>query len=357
MNNQHHYILRFHNEQSMQQILTHHRQHFTGKLLPSIRGFRLNTFDLKRCIRFCPNVKSIEKDQQIQLKFSLPVYDQWKISQHGGEHHLPYRLPWGIAAVQAREVWRHTLGQNVRIAVIDTGIDAGHPDLQTCFKGGINLVDEQLRPHRFTDENGHGTHIAGTIAAARIGGVVGVAPRAEIYAIKAFDRHGAAYVSDIIKAIEWCVTKQIHIINMSFGMNNHSLALYDAIRFAHQKGIIVIASAGNGGMKSQIDFPANYTETISVGALTAQREPANFSKIGSGVDLYAPGEQILSTWPHAKYKYLNGSSMATAHISGLVALMLSIRKNLSLTHIKSILETSIVERVPNAVQMMRVLLR
>ena len=132
-------------------------------------------------------------------------------------------IPWGVDQVGAPEVWNKSVGQNIQIGVIDTGIDYNHPDLRNSISQGINLLNRSMLPY---DDNGHGTHIAGTIAATgRNSGIIGVAPRAIIHPVKAFDHNGSAYVSDIIAGIDWCVHNDLDIINMSFGMktyNRHS---------------------------------------------------------------------------------------------------------------------------------------
>ncbi|WP_238322986.1 S8 family peptidase [Gorillibacterium massiliense] len=244
-------------------------------------------------------------------------------------------VPWGIDEIKAPSVWKKTAGRSVKIAVIDTGIDFNHPDLKNAAVGGINLVNRHLPP---IDDNGHGTHIAGTIAAAnRRSGITGVAPQALIYAVKAFDYNGTAYVSDIIQGIEWCVRNQIDIINMSFGMKSGSPALESAIRSAYTAGTVIVASSGNEGKTAEIDYPARYRHVIAVGATTKQRKVAPFSNRGKRIDIYAPGDRIVSTWPNNRYHELSGTSMSTSHVSGVIALLLALRPNLKPRSIKQLL--------------------
>jgi len=258
--------------------------------------------------------------------------DSNPLSPAGGRG-LP--LPWGIREIKAPAVWKHSTGTKVRVAVIDTGIDYNHPDLRAASAGGINLVSPGRAPW---DDNGHGTHIAGTIAAsARMGGMNGVAPDARIYAVKAFDHNGTAYVSDIVAGIEWCIRNRMDVINMSFGMKTPHRALEEAVKVAHRSGIVVVASSGNEGRLSEIDYPARYRHTIAVGATTRGGRIAPFSNRGRQIDVYAPGDKVFSTWLGGGYRELSGTSMATSHVSGVIALLLSACPGLSPAAVKRLL--------------------
>ena len=136
-------------------------------------------------------------------------------------------IPWGVQEIKAPQAWSSTTGHRIKVGVIDTGVDFNHPDLKHSLARGINLLNRGTLPH---DDNGHGTHIAGTIAAAnQLHGMIGVAPRATIYPVKAFDHNGSAFVSDIILGIEWCVRNRMDVINMSFGMKTRSKSLLNAV--------------------------------------------------------------------------------------------------------------------------------
>ncbi|MCD1259974.1 S8 family peptidase [Paenibacillus athensensis] len=245
-------------------------------------------------------------------------------------------VPWGIGHIQAPEAWSRSVGQRVRVGVIDTGIDYNHPDLRHSIANGINLVHRAYLPF---DDNGHGTHIAGTIAASsRGGGIIGVAPKALIHPVKAFDHNGSAYVSDIIAGILWCVDQDLDVINMSFGMKTYSRALEQAVLRAYNAGKIIVASSGNDGKRTVVDYPARFPQTLAVGATTRSNRIAPFSNRGRRIDLYAPGERIYSAWLHGKYNELSGTSMATAHVSGVIALMLSVNGGLRPAQIKKLLK-------------------
>ncbi len=155
--------------------------------------------------------------------------------------------------------------------------------------------------------------------------------------MKAFDNQGGAFVSDIVKGIDWCVANGMDIINMSFGMRTYSKALEAAVLSAYRAGIIVIASSGNEGKRAEIDYPARFPQVIAVGATTRRGRIASFSNDGKQIDIYAPGENIYSTWLQGKYRELSGTSMATSHVTGVVALMLSLKPDLKPLRIRMLL--------------------
>jgi subtilisin len=245
-------------------------------------------------------------------------------------------IPWGIKHIRAPEVWSKSQGERIHIGVVDTGADYSHPNLRHCLAGGFNVLNRQLLP---IDDNGHGTHIAGTIAGyTRGGGIIGVAPQAYIHPVKAFDHQGSAYVSDIISGIEWCVRNGMDIINMSFGMKTYSKALEAAVKNAYQAGVIIVASSGNDGRKTEVDYPARLSQVIAVGATNRKGQVASFSNIGRQIDIYAPGEKIYSTWLRGRYHVLSGTSMATSHVTGVIALLLAKQPGMRPRQIKALLK-------------------
>lgn len=245
-------------------------------------------------------------------------------------------IPYGVKQIKAPQAWSTSTGYRIRIGVIDTGVDFQHPDIRHSLAGGINLLNRNMLP---LDDNGHGTHIAGTIAAANgTEGMMGVAPRSIIYPVKAFDHNGSAYVSDIILGIDWCVRNHVHLINMSFGMKTRSRALQEIVNKAYLSGISIVASSGNDGKRRTIDYPARYSQTISVGATDQNKRIAPFSNRGQYIDIYAPGDKIISSWTHGKYHEMSGTSMATSHVSGAIALLLAQNSSLQPAEIKSLLQ-------------------
>lgn len=223
-------------------------------------------------------------------------------------------IPWGIEWMGAPEQWNSNTGDAVRVAIIDTGIDLNHPDLQANIKGGFNALSKKKAPN---DDNGHGTHIAGTVAAIRNGiGVIGMLPNADIYAVKVLDSTGNGYVSDVIEGVDWCIKNNMEILNMSFGMQNNSQALHDIVIKASQAGIKMLAAAGNNNGGTS-EYPAAYPEVISVGAIDQNGNIATFSAI-ENVDIYAPGVDIYSTMNNDGYTEMDGTSMATPHAIGYI---------------------------------------
>ncbi|WP_281883782.1 S8 family peptidase [Paenibacillus sp. YYML68] len=280
-------------------------------------------------------VRSVETDPRIriQLRVAQPRL-QLRTIEGSSAASVPV-IPWGIRHIGAPRVWPRTKGARIRIGVIDTGADYNHPDLRHCLSRGVNLLEPHKLPY---DDNGHGTHIAGTISAtARHRGLIGVAPLAAIYPVKAFDNQGGAYVSDIVKGIDWCVANGMDIINMSFGMKTYSKALESAVLNAYERGVIIVASSGNEGKRAEVDYPARLPQVIAVGATNRQGRIAVFSNDGKQIDIYAPGERVYSTWLNGKYHELSGTSMATSHVSGVVALMLALKPALRPGRIRSLL--------------------
>ncbi|MCR8843034.1 S8 family peptidase [Paenibacillus sp. SC116] len=243
------------------------------------------------------------------------------------------QIPWNIHAIEAPKVWKQTKGEGIKIAIIDTGISE-HSNLKIA--GGINMIN---RLESYEDDNGHGTHVAGIAAAIGHQKMpFGVAPDIQLYGIKALDNTGTGYVSDIIDAIEWCIQQRIHIINMSLGLDDPSDVLRRAIIKANQRGIIVVASAGNDGPDTlSVDEPAKYPETIAVAAMNAKYEVASFSSRGKEVDVIAPGELIISTNNKNGFAIESGTSMAAPHVAGAVALLLSLHGALNPDDVRRLL--------------------
>ncbi len=213
-------------------------------------------------------------------------------------------------------------GTGVKVAVIDTGIDYTHEDLDSNYKGGYDFVFSDSDP--FDDSyNSHGTHVAGILAAERNGvGVVGVAPNASIYAVKVMDGSGYGLVSWLIAGIEWAVENDIDVVVISSGTEEDSQPLRDACRNAYDSGVILVAAAGNtyGG---NVTYPARYDSVIAVTATDLNGSRAPFSPIGPEIELAAPGVNILSTTRDNSYGYLSGTSQAAPHVAGTAALIIS----------------------------------
>ncbi|MEK7664024.1 MAG: S8 family peptidase [Patescibacteria group bacterium] len=243
-----------------------------------------------------------------------------KLSKLQGSVQASQSLPWGIDRIDAELVWPSGNTANpVKVAIIDTGISMGHPDLKDNIKGGINTIN----PTRsFNDDNGHGSHVAGIVAALNNSvGVVGAGPSADLYGVKVLNRNGSGFLSDIIEGIEWSVNNNIQVINMSLGTSSNVQSLHDAVIAAKNAGVVVVAAAGNSG--GSVLYPAAYPEVIAVSATDSNNNIANWSSRGPEVDIAAPGVSIYSTYKGTSYATLSGTSMASPHVAGTASLVLN----------------------------------
>ncbi|MBN1520907.1 MAG: S8 family peptidase [Candidatus Aureabacteria bacterium] len=229
-------------------------------------------------------------------------------------------VPWGVKRIYADKIWDKITGKYVKVAVLDTGIDTDHPDLidNLNFGGGTNII----KPARsYDDDNGHGTHVAGIIAAVNNDiGVVGVAPDVSLYGVKVLNRNGSGWLSDIMAGLEWCINNQIDVVNMSLGTDYNEPLFQDAVKKVYEEGIVQVAAAGNDG--GDVDYPAAYDEVIAVSAVDSGDDRASWSSYGKEVLLAAPGVSIKSTYKGGGYKVLSGTSMASPHVAGCAALIL-----------------------------------
>ena len=227
-------------------------------------------------------------------------------------------VPWGIARIKADQCWGSATGLGVKVAVLDTGIDTNHPDLKNNIKGGVNTI---LSQKSYKDDNGHGTHVAGIIAAENNQiGVVGVAPQAELYAVKVLDRKGNGWLSDIIEGLDWCIKNNMRVVNMSLGSTSDNQSFHEATHNVYLAGISIVASAGNDS--DGIRYPAKYEEVIAVSAVDKNMAFASWSNSGEEIDVAAPGVDIYSTCTEPQYTSMSGTSMSAPHVTGAVALRL-----------------------------------
>jgi major intracellular serine protease len=236
-------------------------------------------------------------------------------------------IPKGVEIIQAPEIWPETKGKGITVAVLDTGCDTDHPDLIDRIIGGYNFTkDDGGDSLKFEDYNGHGTHVAGTIAATlNNSGVVGVAPEANLLILKVLGKNGSGKYDWIIKAIQYAIDQKVDIISMSLGGPNDVKALHDVIIEAVDQNILVVCAAGNDGdgkdSTDEFVYPGFYNEVISVGAVNLERKSSGFTNSNNQVDLVAPGEKIISTYLNGTFATLSGTSMATPHVSGALALL------------------------------------
>lgn len=230
---------------------------------------------------------------------------------------------WGVMHIGAASAYAKGIkGAGVKVAILDTGIDYTHPDLSDNYKGGYNFVYDNNDP---IDDSryGHGTHVAGIIAAKDNGtGVVGVAPEASIYALKVLNGGLMGLTSDILDAIDWAITNKMNIINMSFGAPLESQAFSDVCDLAYKAGITIFAAAGNF-KQPVVDNPAGFASVIAVSATNPDDTLAYFSNYGDKVEVAAPGVNIKSTVKGGGYGLMSGTSQSTPHAAGVAALIIS----------------------------------
>ncbi|MFL5813081.1 MAG: S8 family peptidase [Bdellovibrionia bacterium] len=237
------------------------------------------------------------------------------------------RAPWGIRAIHAPEAFSISRGKGATVCIIDTGIQKDHPDLEGSVIGGESTLLTQHSGSgqdwpNWEDDQGHGTHVAGTIAARDNSyGVVGVAPEAKLFVVKALNARGSGNFSTVSEGIRSCIAHHANVINLSLGSSDESVTIKSAIRDALDAGIVVVAAAGNE--KRPVDFPANVSGVIAVSSLSRDLKFSYFSNRGEGISFIAPGEDILSTFPGSQYAYAQGTSQASPHVAGVAALLVS----------------------------------
>jgi subtilisin len=328
-----------------------------GELLSTfnraMKGFSLKMSDAEAdALRSDPNVEFVSADYPVSIDaIKFPIFQPPASSQS---------LPTGVDRVDAE--LNANKGSGIGIAVVDTGIDLTHPDLSGNVVNGKNCINSIKNAN---DDNGHGTHVAGTIAALNnTVGVVGVAPQSKVIAVKVLDSRGSGSWSSIICGLDWITANaakhNIKIINMSLGGggvsdNNcgksNNDALHRAVCAARDAGITIVVAAGNSGVNASGSVPASYDDAvITVSALTdTDGKPgglgaqtsygkddtfASFSNYGSVVDIAAPGVNIKSTWKGSSYNTISGTSMATPHVAGAAALYIKARPGSSWTQVR-----------------------
>ena len=268
-----------------------------------------------------PNVEYVEEDH-IRYPFALTT------PSTGTPYATGQSVPYGIKLVQADQLPDTNAG-NRKVCIIDSGIDRSHEDL-VGNSANMTGVYNSGTGNWYTDQNSHGTHVAGTIAAVNQSGVgvVGVNSnrRLKLHIVKVFGANGWAYSSTLASAANQCASYGANVISMSLGGPSYNSTENSTFANLASRGILSVAAAGNAG-NTAISYPAGYASVMSVGALNEYKQWASFSQYNSKVEISAPGVSVLSTVPQAvkgtKYSYFNGISMATPHVAGVAALVWS----------------------------------
>jgi len=256
------------------------------------------------------------------------------------------QFQWNMRKIQAEQAWDVTTGNpEVVVAVLDTGIDASHPDLAGKLLSGYDVLNDDSNPE---DDSGHGTHNAGIIGAASDNGVgvAGVAWGARIMPLKVLNSNGVGPDSVIARGIVYAADRGAKIINMSFGSKTSSQSLVRAISYAHDKGVLLVAAAGNSAnLDNAAIYPACFEQVLAVGAMDEADEASDFSQHRPYVAVSAPGVNITSTfWRGAGsggYAGASGTSSAAPHVSGLAALIWSVNPTLTNDQVRQIIEGTV----------------
>lgn len=267
---------------------------------------------------------------------------------------LPNRIPndpfyqryqWNLPMIGMERGWEISRGSNqVIVAVVDTGVDLRHPDFRNQLVTGYNVLNGSNRPF---DDNGHGTHVAGIIAARtnNQNGIAGMNWNSKLMAVKAIGADGSGTAFDIAEGIRWAVDHGARVINLSVGNYTPSAALREACKYAYSKNVILVAASGNDNT-DQPSYPAAYPEVLSVAAVDHQKHRAEFSNFGPYVDVAAPGVDIASTYIYSDYAALSGTSMACPHVVGLAALLVSKAPNLNNKDVMNIIQSTATDLGP-----------
>jgi subtilisin family serine protease len=251
-------------------------------------------------------------------------------------------LQWGLAKIQAEAAWEETTGSSdVVIAIVDTGVDLNHPDLNDKIVPGWDFVNDD---NSAQDDHGHGTHVAGIAAAETDNnrGVAGMSWGARIMPIKVLRYDGDGYYSDVAQGVQYACNHGASIINLSLGGSNPSSTLKDALEQAYAGGCVIVAAAGNSG-ENKVDYPARYGEAIAVAATDQADAHVGFSDTGPQVEVAAPGVDIYSTlWTPSSHTYgwKRGTSMSTASVSGLSSLVWTLCPELTNAQLRDVLKST-----------------
>jgi thermitase len=239
------------------------------------------------------------------------------VSEPGIPNDTFYQQQWALLFLKGSLTNVET--REITVAVLDSGIDTMHEDLVGKVAASVNFTGSQTE----ADVQGHGTHIAGIIAANINNGIgiAGVAGDVKLLSVKVVEDKGMVWPSNVARGIIWAVDHGAQVINMSFTISSDTKSLADAVKYAADHGVVMFAAAGN--RINSRTFPAAYPEVIAVAALNADGTVWSGSNNSDKVDVYAPGSQIYSTTPGNKYEYKSGSSMATAYASGMAVNVLN----------------------------------
>jgi len=273
-------------------------------------------------------VESLLKDGNIEYAEPNFIYTSTYTPNDPGRSS---QWAWGVT--QAYTGWDITRGSSsVVVAVVDTGIQSTHPDLDAKIVAGYDYIDNDSTPN---DGNGHGTHVAGTVAAETNNstGGAGTCPNCRLMGVRVLNNSGSGTLAGVANGITYAANNGAKVINLSLG-GGGSTALQNAVNYAWGRGVFLACAAGNSNTSSTTSaYPAAYTNCFAVASTTSTDARSSFSNYGTWVEVAAPGSSIYSTWINSGYNTINGTSMATPHVAGLAGLLSS--QGLTNSQIKS----------------------
>ena len=249
---------------------------------------------------------------------------------------------WNLPITGTLEGWELSKGSGETIiAVLDTGVDLDHPDLRDRLTGGLNLVNREAAPY---DDVGHGTHVAGIIAASvnNAEGIAGMTWYGQVMPVKVLDSTGAGSAYSVAQGIIWATDNGAKVINMSLGNYADAQFLHDAVKYAYERDVVLVAASGNDNTE-QPGYPAAYPEVFAIGATDTTKNRAAFSNYGDYIDAAAPGVSIASTYPQNQYAALSGTSMASPHAAALAGLIRAYNPLLKNTEVMDIMRNTAVD--------------
>ena len=295
----------------------------------------------------------VEPDYKLHLDQEEGERDYTKITRHTENENQSGNIPlsepkeitpndrdftaqYYLREVNAPKAWGITVGNSLSVGVLDTGIDANHPDLNGKISSGTGVNDLDLN-----DTIGHGTEVSGIIAANTNNnqGIAGVSWNTTILSLKITDDFGQARVSNVVSALEQAYQKGVKIVHISLSTNQFSQILKDAIKQAHDRGILIISTTGNSGIE-ELRYPAAFDGVIGVGAVNQIKQREFYSTTGEHVSLVAPGASIYTTSINSTYEKVTGTSFAAPQVSGAAALIWSIAPRLTNDEVRNILVSS-----------------
>ncbi len=292
----------------------------------------------------------LDESSTVDVEMAKPVSIAAKRTKRVNDRYR--KKQWALTRFDAERAWRKSKGKGVKVAVIDTGVTANHPDLRGRVLKGRDFVSGGRNAN---DRNGHGTHVAGIIAAKANNkrGIAGLAPNARILPVRVLDAAGNGNTGTVAQGIIYSVRKGADIINLSLAAFEPDGATRSAVAYAVRKGVVVVAAAGNAGLPCGVagvpkTYPAAYPGVLGVGAIDKRGRVPGFSNCGSYVDVVAPGASILSTmtkrshrslpcYTGSSYCTLSGTSMAAPYVAASAALLMSRKKKMRASSVRKII--------------------